>query len=121
MAVGPGRFGWLTSGGCAGPTAGRLGLARALTAAGFARAVAAPSKLIRPGGDRVKTDKPQWHWFDGDANFVLRLKSKITPERENPSSSGTPGFRIKPLGLAARAGHARPASPSRERGTKGWD
>jgi transposase len=38
----------------AGPTG--FGLARALDAAGIACVVAAPSKLIRPGGDRVKTD-----------------------------------------------------------------
>ena len=38
----------------AGPTG--FGLARALTAAGIACEVAAPSKLIRPSGDRVKTD-----------------------------------------------------------------
>src|SRR3954470_13288338 len=38
----------------AGPTG--LGLARALTTAGIACEVAAPSKLIRPVGDRVKTD-----------------------------------------------------------------
>jgi transposase len=38
----------------AGPTG--FGLARALMAAGIACEVAAPSKLIRPAGDRVKTD-----------------------------------------------------------------
>ena len=38
----------------AGPTG--FGLARALTTAGIACEVAAPSKLIRPSGDRVKTD-----------------------------------------------------------------
>jgi transposase len=38
----------------AGPTG--FGLARALGAAGIACEVAAPSKLIRPAGDRVKTD-----------------------------------------------------------------
>lgn len=38
----------------AGPTG--FGLARALDAAGIACVVAAPSKLIRPTGDRVKTD-----------------------------------------------------------------
>jgi transposase len=38
----------------AGPTG--FGLARALTAAGITCEVAAPSKLIRPAGDRVKTD-----------------------------------------------------------------
>lgn len=38
----------------AGPTG--FGLARALEAAGIACQVAAPSKLIRPAGDRVKTD-----------------------------------------------------------------
>ena len=38
----------------AGPTG--FGLARALTTAGICCEVAAPSKLIRPAGDRVKTD-----------------------------------------------------------------
>lgn len=38
----------------AGPTG--YGLARALLAAGHACQVAAPSKLLRPAGDRVKTD-----------------------------------------------------------------
>ena len=38
----------------AGPTG--FGLARAITAAGFRCEVAAPSKLMRPAGDRVKTD-----------------------------------------------------------------
>src|SRR5688572_9514109 len=39
----------------AGPTG--FGLARALTAAGVRCVVVAPSKLERPPGDRVKTDK----------------------------------------------------------------
>jgi transposase len=38
----------------AGPTG--FGLARLLLAAGVACLVAAPSKLLRPSGDRVKTD-----------------------------------------------------------------
>jgi transposase len=48
----------------AGPTG--YGLARALGAAGFRCEVAAPSKLIRPSGDRVKTDKK-------DALLLARL------------------------------------------------
>ena len=39
----------------AGPTG--FGLYRALDAAGIRCEVAAPSKLIRPAGDRVKTDQ----------------------------------------------------------------
>src|SRR3954470_20871401 len=39
----------------AGPTG--FGLSRALTAAGVRCEVAAPSKLQRPSGDRVKTDQ----------------------------------------------------------------
>ncbi|MDO5699724.1 MAG: transposase [Dermatophilus congolensis] len=39
----------------AGPTG--YGLARALHAAGYRVQVAAPSKLLRPVGDRVKTDR----------------------------------------------------------------
>ena len=38
----------------AGPTG--FGLARTLAAAGITCEVAAPSKLIRPAGDRIKTD-----------------------------------------------------------------
>jgi transposase len=39
----------------AGPTG--YGLARACAAAGIACTVAAPSKIARPPGDRVKTDR----------------------------------------------------------------
>ena len=48
----------------AGPTG--FGLARGLTAAGIVCEVAAPSKLIRPAGDRVKTDTR-------DATHLARL------------------------------------------------
>lgn len=48
----------------AGPTG--FGLARTLDAAGFSCLVAAPSKLIRPPGDRVKTDAR-------DARHLARL------------------------------------------------
>jgi transposase len=48
----------------AGPTG--FGLARSFTAAGVDCVVAAPSKLIRPSGDRVKTDKR-------DARHLARL------------------------------------------------
>lgn len=48
----------------AGPTG--YGLARALCAAGIECRVAAPSKLARPSGDRVKTDKR-------DARHLARL------------------------------------------------
>jgi transposase len=48
----------------AGPTG--FGLARALTAAGIRCVVAAPSKLQRPSGDRVKTDAR-------DAQHLCRL------------------------------------------------
>ena len=41
----------------AGPTG--FGLARELTAAGVRCVVAAPSKLQRPAGDRVKTEAPR--------------------------------------------------------------
>ena len=43
-----------------------FGLARALTAAGITCEVAAPSKLQRPSGDRVKTDAR-------DARHLARL------------------------------------------------
>jgi transposase len=45
----------------AGPTG--FGLARALAAAGIDRVVAAPSKLIRPSGDRVKTCEMPGIWL----------------------------------------------------------
>lgn len=48
----------------AGPTG--FGLARTLIAAGISCEVAAPSKLIRPAGDRVKTDAR-------DASHLARL------------------------------------------------
>lgn len=56
----------------AGPTG--FGLARALQAAGHACQVAAPSKLLRPAGDRVKTDAR-------DAMLLARLarNDDITP------------------------------------------
>jgi transposase len=56
----------------AGPTG--FGLYRALTAAGIRCEVAAPSKLIRPPGERVKTD-------DNDAFLLARLLrlDEITP------------------------------------------
>lgn len=56
----------------AGPTG--FGLARTLTAAGIACEVAAPSKLVRPPGDRVKTDAR-------DAAHLARLLhlGQITP------------------------------------------
>src|SRR2546430_16750932 len=44
----------------AGPTG--FGLARSLQTAGVDCVVAAPSKLMRPSGDRVKTDaREAWH------------------------------------------------------------
>jgi len=58
----------------AGPTG--FGLARALTEAGIECVVAAPSKLHRPAGDRVKTDAR-------DAMLLARLLrlDEITPVR----------------------------------------
>lgn len=58
----------------AGPTG--FGLARALTEAGIGCVVAAPSKLHRPAGDRVKTDAR-------DAMLLARLLrlDEITPVR----------------------------------------
>jgi len=45
----------------AGPTG--FGLARALTDAGMVCHVVAPSKMDRPSGDRVKTDKRDCEWI----------------------------------------------------------
>jgi transposase len=58
----------------AGPTG--FGLARALSEAGIACVVAAPSKLYRPAGDRVKTDAR-------DAMLLARLLrlDEVTPVR----------------------------------------
>jgi transposase len=56
----------------AGPTG--FGLARTLTAAGIRCLVAAPSKLQRPAGDRVKTDAK-----DAEHLARLNLLDQITP------------------------------------------
>ncbi|MGW9552851.1 IS110 family transposase [Citricoccus zhacaiensis] len=63
----------------AGPTG--FGLARVLTAAGIGCLVAAPSKLQRPPGDRVKTDAR-----DAEHLARLNLLDQITPVTV-PSSS----------------------------------
>ena len=61
----------------AGPTGS--GLARALHVAGHACQVAAPSKLLRPVGDRVKTDRR-------DALLLARLAriSTTSPRSRSP-------------------------------------
>ena len=58
----------------AGPTG--FGLARALEAAGIGCVVAAPSKIVRPAGDRIKTDRR-------DALLLARLLrlGELTPVR----------------------------------------
>ena len=74
----------------AGPTG--FGLARALTAAGIRCEVAAPSKLQRPAGDRVKTDAR-------DAMHLARLLrldevtsvAVPTAEQEAPGTWSGPG------------------------------
>jgi transposase len=58
----------------AGPTG--FGLARLLTGAGIECLVAAPSKLQRPPGDRVKTDAR-----DAEHLARLALLGQITPVR----------------------------------------
>ena len=98
----------------AGPTG--FGLARALTAAGISCEVAAPSKLIRPAGDRVKTDAR-------DAAHLARLLhlgqiTAVTVPSAEPGSS--PGSGARPRGLP-RGSDDRPtpgletASPPRHR------
>ena len=60
----------------AGPTG--FGLARALTAAGIECVVAAPSKLQRPPGDRVKTDgatRSSWRGCCSSARSSVRVPS----------------------------------------------
>jgi hypothetical protein len=42
--------------------------------------------------------KPQWHWSDDEPEFVRRVKSKITPQRENRQPIGHPWFPNKTLG-----------------------
>jgi transposase len=56
----------------AGPTG--FGLARALTAAGIRCEVAAPSKLQRPSGHRVKTDRGDARWL----SQLLRLDQIVS-------------------------------------------
>ena len=67
----------------AGPTG--FGLYRALTAAGLRCLVAAPSKLQRPSGDRVKTDAK-------DALHLARLLrlGEMTPVAPSRPSSRKP-------------------------------
>ena len=52
----------------AGPTG--FGLARALIAAGITCHVLAPSKMERPSGDRVNTDKRDSAWIHGSCGSV---------------------------------------------------
>ena len=75
----------------AGPTG--FGLARALTAAGVRCEVAAPSKLQRPAGDRVKTDAR-------DALLLARLlrldevtavRGAVRRSRRRPGTWSGPG------------------------------
>src|SRR5271165_4106057 len=58
----------------AGPTG--FGLARALEAAGIVCVVAAPSKLFRPPGDRVKTDARDAALWRGCCIWVKSLRSR---------------------------------------------
>ena len=79
----------------AGPTG--FGLYRALTAAGIRCEVAAPSKLQRPAGDRVKTDAK-------DALHLARLLrlDEITAVRgPDRGAGGRPGSGPGPRGLSA--------------------
>ena len=66
----------------AGPTG--FGLARSLIAAGVRCHVLAPSKMDRPSGDRVKTDKRDCEW-------IARLVRLGDPDRGDPV--GGPGGR----------------------------
>ena len=77
----------------AGPTG--FGLSRALTAAGIRCEVAAPSKLQRPSGDRVKTDAK-------DAVHLARLLrlDEVTPVAvPERGAGGRPGPGPGPGGL----------------------
>ncbi len=78
----------------AGPTG--FCLARALDAAGVECQVAAPSKLIRPAGDRVKTDAR-------DAAHLARLLHLV----RSPRSRFPPPIRKR---LVIWCGHARTAA-----------
>ena len=77
----------------AGPTG--FGLARALTAAGIRCEVAAPSKLQRPAGDRVKTDaKDAVHLAR-----LLRLDEISAVSVPTRGAGGGPGPGPGPRGL----------------------
>ena len=67
----------------AGPTG--FGLYRAITAAGIRCEVAAPSKLTRPAGDRVKTDAK-------DALLLAQLL-RVGRDRRGPGTHDHPGGR----------------------------
>jgi hypothetical protein len=65
--------------------------------------------------------KPQWHWPTSTPSSSAGSKTRSRSSVKTDSRSGIHGFRTKPSGLAARTGHARPASPSREHGIRAWD
>jgi hypothetical protein len=86
----------------AGPTG--FGLYRALTAAGIRRVVAAPSKLQRPSGDRVKTDAK-----DAGASVALLRLGELTPGRcAQCRPRGCSGLGPGPRGLPRRNRTIRP-------------
>ena len=61
----------------AGPTG--FGLARQLTAAGVRCVVAAPSKVARPPGDRIKTDLRDVVWLAQVAERGMCRRSLVQP------------------------------------------
>ena len=76
----------------AGPTG--FGLARALAAAGVRCVVVAPSKLERPPGDRVKTDRRDAERLARLlplrrlSTFLRQIRSGITVSWRGPPSAG---------------------------------
>ena len=74
----------------AGPTG--FGLARALTSAGIPVTVAAPSKLLRPAGDRVKTDARDACSSPACSAWTNSFPCGSRPRKKNPPAiSCAPG------------------------------
>lgn len=89
----------------AGPTG--FGLYRSLTNVGIRCHVAAPSKLQRPSGDRVKTEAQ-------DAVHLARMlgldevTSVAIPSVEQHANIGIVGLAVRSSNLASREGHIVP-------------
>ncbi len=83
----------------AGPTG--YGLARALTAAGVRCVVAAPSRLLRPAGDRVKTDARDAEHLGRLLRMDQVVAVRVPEVGEEAARVLVPGPRRTPAGIDA--------------------